>query len=105
MVVRRPLAGNTGADRTAADPRFDPSVPAAVSTPPQLQQVVRPADHLPLRFAVRQTALLESVDSSARLGLTEHRFDDLAPLLVQLPTALREQLAIHPLTATQMSWD
>src|SRR3954447_25793104 len=102
-----PPAGEHGADvsRSVLVLYLDPSVPAGVSAPPQLQQVVRPADHLPLALAIRQTTLLEPVASSARLGLAEYWLDDLAPLLVQLPTTLREQLAVHSLAVAQMTRD
>src|SRR5512143_2305803 len=105
MVPHPPQDHTTVGDRTSATRCLLPSVPAGLPAPPQLQQVVCPADHFPLRLAMRQPAALEPVDPTARLGLTEHRLDDLAPLLVQPPSPLRQQLAVHPLTRTQMPGD
>src|SRR4051812_36919278 len=66
---------------------------------------MRPADHLPFRLAVGQPTPHEAVDPPTRLGLTEHRLDDPAPLLIQPTTTLRQQLAVHPLTQTQSLGD
>src|SRR5512147_2842880 len=56
-------------------PSPQPSVPAGLLAPPQLQQVMRPADHLPLALAVRQAAPPEPVDPTAHLGLPKDRLD------------------------------
>src|SRR5512144_1488586 len=98
-------------DRATFRPRivFDrtsrPCAPSGPPAPPQLQQVVRPADHLPFRLTAAQPALHEAVDPPARLGLAEHRLDDLAPLPVETPAALRQQLTVHPLAAAQIPGD
>src|SRR5688500_10152354 len=105
MVVCASGARGARALRSLADLHLVPSVPAGFSAPPQLQKVVRPADHFPLRLTVGQSASLEPVDPAARLGLTEHRFDDLAALLVQAPSPLRQKLAVHPLALAQMPRD
>src|SRR5262249_59692499 len=99
------FAGLSVALRVFADVTLAPSIPARCSAPPELQQVVRPANHLPLRSAVRQPAPLESVDPSASLGLAEHRLDDLAALLVESAATPRQQLAVHPLAVAQTSGD
>src|SRR5512147_1957059 len=98
-------------DRATFRPRivFDrtsrPCAPSGPPAPPQLQQVVRPADHLPFRLTVAQPTLHEAVDPPTRLGLAEYRLDDLAPPLVQAPSSLRQQLAVHPLTRAQIPGD
>src|SRR5512147_3007698 len=56
--------------RTALGRTSRPSVPAGPPAPPQLQQVVGPADQLPLAPAVRQATALEPGDPPACLGLT-----------------------------------
>src|SRR5512144_341222 len=98
-------------DRATFRPRivFDrtsrPCAPSGPPAPPQLQQVMRPADHLPFRLTVAQPTLHKAVDPTTRLGLAEHRLDDLAPLLVQTSSALRQELAVHPLAETQIPGD
>src|SRR5512144_2391102 len=98
-------------DRATFRPRivFDrtsrPCAPSGPPAPPQLQQVVRPADHLPLGLTIAQPTLHEAIDPPTRLGLAEHRLDHLAPPLVQPTATLRQQLALHPLTPTQMGRD
>src|SRR5512142_93196 len=103
-----PLASHdcaTFRPRIVFDPTSRPCIPSGLPAPPELQQVVRPADHLPFHLTVTQPALHEAVDPPTRLGLAEHRLDDLAPPLVQPPPSLRQELAVHPLAVAQVPRD
>src|SRR5512147_645626 len=105
MVPHPPQDHATVGLRTSATRCPLPSVPAGLPAPPQLQQVVRPADQLSLALAVRQATTLEPADPPTRLGLAEHRLDDLTPLLVQPPATLRQKLALHPPARAQTTGD
>src|SRR5687768_4333567 len=71
MVVCASGARGARALRSLADLHLVPSVPAGFSAPPQLQKVVRPADHFPLRL----TDLPHESWALGRGGITPTRGD------------------------------
>ena len=80
-------------------PKPAPSVPARPPVPPQLQQIMRPADELPLARSSVQAPQVESLAAAHVFDLPEHRLHGLRPLLVGRSAALRHELSLHTRSA------